>query len=177
MKIICISGKARSGKDTAASLIQNRLRGSGRRVLITHYADLLKFMCKQLFGWDGKKDERGRELLQYVGTDLVRAQDPDFWADFIIKELKIFSGLWDYVIIPDCRFPNELNRLREEGFQVTHVHVQREGYESGLTQTQKNHSSETAMQGVPADYTLRNQGTIADLMADVLNMLNKIFAE
>lgn len=177
MKIICISGKARSGKDTAAGLIQNHLRGNGRRVLITHYADLLKFMCKQLFDWNGKKDERGRELLQYVGTDLVRAQDPDFWVDFIIKELKIFSGLWDYVIIPDCRFPNELNRFCEEGFQVTHVHVQREGYENNLTQTQKNHPSETAMQGVPADYTLRNQGTIADLMADVLNMLNKIFEE
>lgn len=175
MTIICISGDAGSGKDTSAKLIQNHLRGEGDRVLITHYADLLKFMCENLFQWDGLKDISGRRLLQYVGTDVVRQQFPDAWVDFVIWELKLFPEQWDWVIIPDCRFPNELDRLREEGFAVTHIRVQRNGYESTLTQEQKSHPSERALDGTEADCVLRNDGTIADLAREVLKMMNKFF--
>ena len=63
-KVICLSGKAQAGKDTSAEIIRKLLLGYGERVLIIHYADLLKFMCKQLFHWNGEKDERGRHLLQ-----------------------------------------------------------------------------------------------------------------
>ena len=101
MKIICISGVARSGKDTTAGLIQRRLHGNGKRVLVTHYADLLKFMCSQLFGWDGQKDERGRHILQYVGTDVIRKQLPDFWVDFIIQELRLFLCYHSGLSIPE----------------------------------------------------------------------------
>lgn len=173
MKIICFSGKAGSGKDTAARLMRNYLWGNGQRVLILHYADLLKFMCKQLFNWDGKKDERGRRLLQYVGTDVVRKKNPDLWVRFIEWELELFPDRWDYVIIPDCRFPNELTILVEDGFDVKHVRVQREDCEGGLTQEQKEHASETALDGVIADYTLENNGTIADLMREILKMMDK----
>lgn len=174
MKIFCISGKAGSGKDTAAGLMQNYLRGDGQRVLILHYADLLKFMCKQLFGWDGKKDERGRHLLQYVGTDVVRKKNPDLWVGFVEWELKLFPDYWDYVIIPDCRFPNEITILIQGGFDVTHIRVQREGCKGGLTQEQREHASETALDGTIADYTLENNGTIADLAREVLVMMNNI---
>ena len=49
MKICCISAKARHGKDTAAELIKEHLEAQGQRVLITHFADLLKYICKQIF--------------------------------------------------------------------------------------------------------------------------------
>ena len=177
MKIICISGVARSGKDTTANLICRRLHGYGKRVLVTHYADLLKFMCKQLFGWDGQKDERGRHILQYVGTDVVRKQLPDFWVDFIIQELKLFPDQWDFVIIPDCRFPNELDRLKEAGFDVVHVRVERDAYENNLTEEQKNHLSETALDGVVPDYIITNDGTITMLAARVMRMMKSIYEE
>lgn len=177
MKIICISGVAHSGKDTTAGLIQKRLHGNGKRVLVTHYADLLKFMCSQLFGWDGQKDEHGRHILQYVGTDVIRKQLPDFWVDFIIRELRLFPDQWDYVIIPDCRFPNELSRLKEEGFDVTHVRIVRNANENNLTDEQRKHPSETALNDVAPDYVIQNDGTITMLAAEVMRLMKTFFEE
>ena len=105
MKIVCISGKAQHGKDTTAKLLEETLEAQGNRVLIAHYGDLVKYVCKTFFGWDGKKDEKGRTLLQRVGTDKIRAVSPDYWVDFIVSILDIFCDEWDYVLIPDTRFP------------------------------------------------------------------------
>ena len=57
----------------------------GYSTLIVHYADLLKYMCKTFFGWNGEKDEFGRSLLQRVGTDCIRNVEPDYWVDFVIS--------------------------------------------------------------------------------------------
>lgn len=57
-KVICISGQARSGKDTAAEMMKKELESSHHRVLVIHNADLLKFMCKALFGWNGERMKR-----------------------------------------------------------------------------------------------------------------------
>ena len=62
--IICISGKAGSGKDYFANLLDGFLTDSlGKTVLITHYADLVKYCCTKFFHWDGVKDTKGRTLL------------------------------------------------------------------------------------------------------------------
>ena len=58
-KVILISGKARSGKDTLAKVLGDYLKEQGKDVLITHYADSLKYICETVFKWDGKKDEKG----------------------------------------------------------------------------------------------------------------------
>lgn len=47
-------------------------RGDEYRVLVTHFGDLVKYVCEKFFDWDGVKDESGRSLLQYVGTNKVR---------------------------------------------------------------------------------------------------------
>ena len=46
MRIVLISGKARSGKDVSAKIIKEYLLKAGKRVLITHYADFLKEFCR-----------------------------------------------------------------------------------------------------------------------------------
>ena len=43
-KVILISGKARSGKDTLAKVLGDYLKEQGKDVLITHYADSLKYI-------------------------------------------------------------------------------------------------------------------------------------
>ena len=108
MTILTLSGKAESGKDKTAKMIAEELELMGYQVLICHFADLLKYICKQYFGWDGKKNEEGRSLLQIVGTDTIRKQDEGFWVDFIKSILRFFPDEWDFVIISDCRFPNEI---------------------------------------------------------------------
>ena len=64
VKVITISGYAQAGKDLSAQLIKEKMALRGKKVLILHYGDYLKFIAKEYFGWDGKKDEKGRTLLQ-----------------------------------------------------------------------------------------------------------------
>lgn len=176
LKVICISGHAQHGKDTTAQMMRKYLWGFGKRVLIIHYADLLKFICKQFFGWNGEKDDRGRTLLQHVGTEVVRAKCEDFWVDFVGDVLGFFDDTWDYVLIPDCRFPNEISEMRAMGFDVIHVNVLREGYDNGLSEEQLNHPSETALDGVAADHIILNNGTLVDLTREVINFMRPIYA-
>ena len=166
MRIIAISGHAQNGKDTTANIIKKHLEERGDRVLIVHYADLLKFICTKYFDWDGQKDERGRHLLQYIGTDIIRCKEPSFWVDFVIKMLTLFDDCWDYVLIPDTRFPNEIKALRNAGFSVAHLRVSRGGgWVSPLTEEQQNHPSETALDKTSPDVFVKNNGTIEDLDA------------
>lgn len=163
MKVILISGKAQNGKDTVAGILQKQLVADSNRVLVTHYADLLKYICRNYFGWDGNKDEQGRQMLQYVGTDVIRKQNPTLWVDFVAMILKYFHENWDYVIIPDCRFPNEVTTMIENGFDTVHLRVVRDNFESPLTLEQQQHPSETALDDVTPDYYVVNSGTLAEL--------------
>lgn len=108
-RFLCISGKAQNGKDTTAAMFYEELTKRGYRALLTHYADLLKHICRSLFGWDGEKDEAGRTLLQRVGTDCIRRQKPSYWVDFLTGIVRMFPDEWDFVIVADVRFPNELS--------------------------------------------------------------------
>lgn len=163
MKIFCISGKAQHGKDTTANFMCEALEEKGKSVLIFHYADLLKYIAKQYFGWDGVKDENGRKLLQELGTDVIRKKNPDYWVMFAVGFLRLFIDRWDYVLIPDCRFPNEINVLKEAGFDVTHIRVKRPNFDNGLTPEQQWHPSEIALDNIKADQIITNAGTLNDL--------------
>lgn len=174
MKIITISGKAQNGKDTTASILKETLEADGYSVLVTHYGDLLKYICQKFFGWNGEKDERGRTFLQYVGTDIIRAKNPDFWVGFIGDILSMFKDTWDYVLIPDCRFPNEISVLRDRGLDVIHLRVVRDGFKSPLTQEQQKHPSETALDDTAPDYTVHNGGNLRDLRALISDLVTEI---
>lgn len=163
MHVIAISGKAQHGKDTSATILKSMLEADGYRVLITHYADLLKYMCRTFFGWNGEKDDAGRHILQYVGTDIIRQKRPDFWVDFVTDVLALFPEDWDFVLIPDCRFPNEIECLKRAGLNTTHLRVVRENFVSPLTSEQQAHPSETALDGVKPDYYINNPGNMGEL--------------
>ena len=179
MKIITISAKARHGKDFTADLIKDRLEKNENKVLITHYADLLKYICSTFFAWDGKKDNAGRTLLQHVGTEIIRKQQPDYWVNFLTSIFNLFPKTWDYIIIPDTRFPNENSKLKESGFDVTTVRVDRPNFDNGLTEEQKSHESETALDNYNFDFLLINNGdeTInseIDRFIDYINLRGNI---
>ena len=163
MKVILVSGKAQHGKDTFAKLLQGQLKKNGNRVLLTHYADLLKFICRNYFDWDGNKDDKGRAMLQYVGTDVIRKENPSLWVDFVAMMLKYFGENWDYVIIPDCRFPNEIDAMKEHGFDTHHLRVVRRNFVSTLSYEQQQHPSEIALDDVVPDFYIDNSGTLDEL--------------
>ena len=174
MKIITISGHAQNGKDFCANLIKQKLESRGNKVLITHYADLLKYICKTFFNWDGRKKTEGRTLLQYVGTDVIRHKNQDYWVNFLIGIFNLFPDEWDYVIIPDTRFPNELHKWKESGFDSVYVRVQRENFASPLTAEQQQHRSEIALDDEVPDWLLINDGTLEDLGRKIENICDNI---
>ena len=170
MKVICISAKARHGKDTVAELLKESLENKGNKVLITHFADLLKYICKTFFGWNGEKDEKGRTLLQYIGTDVVGKKRPSYWVDFLVDFLKLFEMEWDYVVIPDCRYPIEISKVKEI-FDTALLRVERPNFDNGLTEAQKNHPSEVDMDNYDFDYIIYNDGDIKSLKIKVENFI------
>lgn len=173
MKVILVSGKAQNGKDTVASMLRDKLTADNHRVLTTHYADLLKYICRNYFGWDGNKDEKGRQMLQYVGTDVIRKQNPTLWVDFVAMMLKYFHENWDYVIIPDCRFPNEVTTMVENGFDTIYLRVVRPGFKSPLTEEQQKHPSETALDDTVPDFYIENTGTLEELEVATSNWIKE----
>ena len=170
MKIILISAKARHGKDSVAEILKKLMEQNNKKVLITHYADLLKYICKTFFSWNGIKDDKGRSILQRVGTDTIRKQNPDYWVEFISGFLKMFPNEWDVVIIPDCRFPNEITQMLLDGWDVFTVRVNRLNYESPLTKEQQNHPSETALDGYQFDYYIDSESGLDKLEVEVKKM-------
>lgn len=166
MKLILISAKLQNGKDTAAELLKGELEKSGNKVLITHYADLLKYICKTFFKWDGNKDEKGRTILQYVGTDIIRHQCEDYWVKFMMEFLFMFRKEWDYVLIPDTRFPNEIEYVNSSWIgkeNVYTIRINRPNFNSGATEEQLKHPSECALDEYKFDHYITNEGTIEEL--------------
>ena len=93
--------------------------------------------------------------------------------DFIVSILTLFDSTWDYVIIPDSRFPNEIDKLKQEGFDVQHLRVVRPDFISPLTPEQQKHPSETALDDVTPDFTVVNDGTLTDLDALITNYMKE----
>ena len=171
MKVILVSGKSGSGKDTVSEMLEAKMKLDGNRVMLTHYADLLKYVCKTYLGWDGVKDKHGRDLIQHVGTDIVRKQDPNFWIDFIVSMIRFFGDMWDYVIISDCRFPNEVSVIKRQ-FPSLLLRVNRDNYENAMTDEQRQHESETALDNADFDVEILNNGTLYDLNKQVEHVVN-----
>lgn len=170
MKVICISGKAQSGKDTFAAALAEGFKKRDKRVLTVHFADFLKFFCKQYLGWNGEKDEYGRALLQRMGTDVFRKNYHDCWVDIMIGLLRGCKSEYDYVLIPDTRFPNEIDKLvafakRKGDFAegVTAIRIERPDFDNGLTTAQKSHPSETSLDDYPFPHHYCNIGGVSML--------------
>lgn len=157
MNIILISGKAEAGKTTTANIIKEHLQNDHfpeYNVAIVPYGQYVKDTAKMLWGWNGKKDEAGRNLLQWWGTDVVRAQDEYFWVNTVICLSDVMQYHFDYLIVDDCRFPNEIEPWKSIYEDVTTIRVERPGHENCLTPEQRMHPSETSLDDYEFDVTL-----------------------
>lgn len=156
MKIILISGKAQHGKDTFASMLKQDLEAEGQRVLISHFGDLLKYIYKTFYGWDGdKSNPEGRAGLQRLGTDVIRKHIPNYWCDFVKFWADHVCDLYDFMIIPDVRFENEIRVFSD--YDCTKIKIQRVGDLSDTAIANMNHASETSLDNYTDwDYTIVN---------------------
>jgi hypothetical protein len=106
-----------------------------------------------------------RSLLQEFGTDVRRVDQADYWLDAWQRLAVERFGPLDTrrLVIPDTRFPNEAQRVRDLGGRL--LRVTRPGYESVAA---RGHESESALDGwTDWDGDLTNDGSLADLTAKV----------
>ncbi len=161
---IILSGKSGSGKDMMAQFMKEELAKHGQKTLVIHFADAVKWFCRDFLDWDGKKDEVGRTLLQTVGTDIVRAKHPNFWTGIVVGLIQAFEPYKDFdlAIIPDARFPNEVNISLENLQNCISVRIERKNADGTpwinpvLTEDQRNHPSETSLDCFAFDYVVHN---------------------
>jgi len=139
-KVIALVGLIGSGKDTVADYLQN----------IHHFrresfASTLKDAVSCIFGWDrdfleGRTsysrewretidewwsarldipDLTPRWVLQHWGTNVLRSNfHNDIWIASLENKLR---NNRDNVIITDCRFPNEIDAITEQGGVVIRI--------------------------------------------------------
>jgi hypothetical protein len=154
LKVILFSGKAESGKTASALIVKKLLEEKGRKVIKLAYGDYVKYNLKLIYNWDGNKDEQGRKLLQHFGTDMVKAKNPLFWINTIIELLKVIQDDFNYVLIDDCRFPEEVNSYDYHDWYYWIFRIERPNHKSKLTEEQLLHISETALDNYNFDDTL-----------------------
>ena len=194
--IIGICGFIGSGKDTVADYLVNF--HEFRR---ESFANTLKDAVAAVFGWDRtmlegrtKEAREWREqvdpwwaerlamptltprwVLQYWGTEVCRrAFHDDIWIASLENKLRNSK---DNVVISDCRFPNEIQSIRDAGGKI--VWVQRgelpDWYDTAIEanlghnyavqdlKMRKIHASETAWVGTNFDTIIDNNRSIDDL--------------
>jgi energy-coupling factor transporter ATP-binding protein EcfA2 len=113
--VILLSGKAGSGKTTVAEMLEQKLTEiPSLKVFRYSFANPLKYIAEAFIGWDGKKDEKGRKLLQEQGR-IGREYDENIWVKHFINQLDKKAGIlpFNFAIVDDWRFPNELSYLQK----------------------------------------------------------------
>ena len=176
-KIIMLSGKARSGKDTTSLMINDLLVNKGYKVLNLQYSSYIKEYAKKISNWDGSDETKPRELLQQLGTDIIRKQiDELFFVKRIIGDIKVYSYFYDIITISDCRAKVEIDLPREEFKDLLcAVHITRPNFDNGLTEEQKKHFTEVDLDDYDKfDYEIVNDGTLDDLKEKVEKFIGDI---
>jgi len=149
IRIIAFAGRKQSGKTTSCEFVKNVFETSHHSgdCRIYNFADPLKQMCidifglsyHQCYGTDDNKNEivncywpgldskmTAREVLQYVGTDVFRKMQCNVWADATIRKIEKENPT--LALIADCRFPNEVEAVKNAGGIV--VKLNRDTYNS-----------------------------------------------
>ena len=112
---ILVSGKAGFGKTTLANFLVEIAKENGYLAARYSFANFLKDVAGAM-GWDHKKDDKGRKLLQDLGR-IGRDYDPDMWVRHTFEVIENHQDYpLDFVVIDDWRFPNELEYITRNQF-------------------------------------------------------------
>lgn len=158
--ILGVTGGIGSGKDTFCDQAFAKKIG---------FADALKETCNYLTGHDYTLRETkdmeiwpgvtGRRVLEVVGTQAMRSLNENYWIDKALEKAK----LYDNVVIPDVRFPNEVEAIRKLGGKIIRINrpgCQRTGHESDNWDK------------LEVDYEIDNSGTLEEFHENIKKCLD-----
>jgi len=144
-------------------------------VFTHHFAYALKKIATDCFDWDGEKDDKGRRLLQVLGTEAGREYNDNIWLDKMREQIEKNVGYANYWLIPDTRFPNEMDFIRcYETMLGMVVEIQRPDLDTG--NENYGHSSETALDGVSSDVVIINDGSMDELRSKAKEFVKNLRA-
>lgn len=170
-RVIGFTGKAKSGKDTAAAVLSSYI-GSGNCTTIA-FADPLKQIA-MIFGftkdqcYDQTKKEiedefwniTPRKFLQIIGTECFRNNfRTDCWTKLLEKRVLDIKTRMEQgelvpwlILVTDVRFPNEVECIKQLGGVV--VKVTRPSIDT--SGTMYKHPSEIFIDELDADISIEN---------------------
>ena len=172
-KIYIICGKARHGKTTLALMIHDYCVKHNLKHVDLCYGNYIKDYAKKISNWDGSEETKPRELLQQLGTNIIREKLGDeFFIKRMIDDIKVYNLFFDVITISDARFPKEIDLIKESFENVKTIHIIRPDFDNGLTLEQQNHPSEIALDNYHNyDYEIINDGTLEQLNDKLVKMM------
>lgn len=169
--LVGFCGKLGSGKSTIANMLAKKYDFEVRS-----FSEPLKWVCQDLYNFtdeqlygdlkevvDPRIGKSPREILQWVGTDIFRLSDPNFWVN--IFELNYDRDL--NIIVDDVRFPNEVDLIKKLGGIVIKING---NYRNN--KERESHASE--IQELDYDYEIDNDGTKKELFTKVVELLTSL---
>ena len=160
IKIVGITGQARSGKDTVGAMLENRGFYS-----TSFAAPIRKFVCNllgiQLVELERIKETPSkfgpspRRMMQTLGTEWGRDTiNKNIWAKTCIDNISTDT------IVTDVRFDNEAQQIVDRGGCI--LKIVRDG-----TPRVESHTSERGVDQSLVHYTIYNSGTLVELESEV----------
>lgn len=174
------------GKDTVASMVKAKLSLMGKEANIVKYATPLRQVLEILTGVSVVESEtiagKNRflpkfnmtvgQLLQHLGTEVIRNNThPDVWVDALFAK----RHREELLIVSDVRFVNEQSAVQQRDGVVILVSSNRCFNEAQMAGRSTIHASERNLDGINADYEIRNDGSFDDLMKAVDSLVEKLF--
>lgn len=163
MKIYIIGGKAKSGKNTFGKFLREELKEYGYNPCVMHLTEPLYSYAKNYFEWDEYQDEKPREFLQKMGTEIIKEKlnKPFFLLDRLSEDIEILSNFFDTFIITDARLKIEFEELKKRYEDVVSIKIEREHYDDELTLSEREHVTETEIDTIENfDYKVVNKGIL-----------------
>jgi len=183
--VVGFCGKAGCGKTTVSNIIKSsHPKHPNSFIEIFPLAGELKRIAKEEFGWTGEKNDKGRKLLQILGTECGRMYGGEnFWINkwqksvdrwrndliFVISGSNQDSGLLPVVLCDDVRFDNEAKYIKSIGGSI--VNINGRSYDMGEN---NNHTSEKGISENLIDYHLINKCDMSTLRLGVLHLLTQL---
>ena len=170
-KIIILSGKQFSGKDTIAKILLERLDGFRRIGL----GDAIKLEYSNQTGLSLEEIENNKSVYR---PDLIalgdkgRAIDPDFWLKFVVSQ----QG---NIIVPDVRMPREYEIFSQNNAYRIRVESSEEARGKRGTIVKSDDTTEVALDKITDwTYVIENNSTYEELLSacdDLILDIKKYF--